>query len=248
MEGSCRRICLAAVRARLHLLVLGLAALAVLAAASRADAATAFGLTTTNQIVTFDTEHAGVADLGRDHHRPAAGRERAGHRPPPGDRPDLPPREQQPALCAEPGDRHRGRGGRSVHAGPVGRHVRLRLQPGRRSHPRGQQHGPEPPPESRHRRGRRRRHRAQPGRPERRRLGVQQQRRRRDDHDALRHRRDDRSAVRSRTRPNSGTLAPVGAARRGHVRRRRLRHQRQRQPRLRHRDGRRRPAGSSRST
>ena len=42
-------------RARLHLLTLGLAALAAVMAAGRADAATAFGLTTANQIVTFDT-------------------------------------------------------------------------------------------------------------------------------------------------------------------------------------------------
>jgi hypothetical protein len=44
-----------AVRARLRFLALGLGLSAALAAASPVDAATAFGLTTSNQIVTFDT-------------------------------------------------------------------------------------------------------------------------------------------------------------------------------------------------
>src|SRR5207253_11219827 len=44
-----------------RLLTTGLAALAVLAAAGRADAATAFGLTAANQIVTFDTNTPAVA-------------------------------------------------------------------------------------------------------------------------------------------------------------------------------------------
>jgi hypothetical protein len=48
------------VRARLHLVALGLAAIAVVADASRADAATAFALTTSNQIVTFDTSTPAV--------------------------------------------------------------------------------------------------------------------------------------------------------------------------------------------
>lgn len=43
------------IRASVRLLTTGLAAFAVVAAASRAHAATAFALSTSNQIVTFDT-------------------------------------------------------------------------------------------------------------------------------------------------------------------------------------------------
>jgi len=48
------------VRARVHCLAVALAALAVLATVSRVDAATAFALTTANQIVTFDTATPGT--------------------------------------------------------------------------------------------------------------------------------------------------------------------------------------------
>ena len=47
-------------RARLRVLVLGVLALAALSA-TRANAATAFGLSVTNQIITFDTSSPGVA-------------------------------------------------------------------------------------------------------------------------------------------------------------------------------------------
>jgi hypothetical protein len=49
------------IHASVRLLTTGLAALAVLAAASRADAATAFGLTVSKKIVTFDTNAPGIA-------------------------------------------------------------------------------------------------------------------------------------------------------------------------------------------
>ena len=115
LAGARRNPCSVALRRRVHgdesaslcparLHRLGrwpLAALAgLLLGAVRADAATAFGLTTTNQIVTFDTNTPGDADRRRGHHRPAAGRERAGDRPPAGDRPALPARQQQPGLRA----------------------------------------------------------------------------------------------------------------------------------------------------
>ena len=111
---------------------LGFFALGGLAIAAPVEATTAFGLTTTNSIVAFDTNAPG-APIGSSTSRDSSRASSRWHRSASGHRPDLRARVVEPALRGQPGHWRGHRGRPTLLAGPVRHAFRLRLQSRRQS-------------------------------------------------------------------------------------------------------------------
>ncbi len=203
------------------------------AIAAPVSAAVAYGLTTDNQLVVFDTGVPGTLLADRAHHRPPARRSHPGDRRATGNRTALRARQHEPSLRHQPGFRSRATS-RDGDAGdwPARCELRFRLQPDRGPHPRRERRRAEPPPPSRHGRRCGRGYRSGASR-QRRRVRLHQQFRRRDRDDSVRDRQRERSAGPAGRRerdPQSQRWRdhPHRLSRRRYLRRRGVRHHGQR--------------------
>ena len=108
------------------------------------------------ELISFDANSATTHPVARRHQRPQRERADRRHRLPPAQQPAVRPRQQQSALHHRRAHRRRITRRTAVDDDAFRHRVRLRFQPDRRSHSRGQQYRAEHPAPPGDRRGRRR--------------------------------------------------------------------------------------------